>query len=140
MGIGDSSIKNLTGGRTERADMKIPKPLFVPLTVLPPAPEWLPNGAAINEWNRAGQILVNARLLTDASLEMFGVYCSLHGRMKQAINAGETPKSALVNQLRMLANDFRLTPQSQGRSAIFAAEQAPEQENPFARNGKRPGS
>ncbi|MCW5603696.1 MAG: hypothetical protein KIT18_04000 [Burkholderiales bacterium] len=106
------------------------------LNECPPAPDWLPNGHAIKEWNRLGPILVANKLLTEASVSVLGQLCALHGKLVQLWAAGETPTGHLLAQYRNLVNDFGLPPIANGR---LKTSNKPTQTNKFERFKQRPG-
>jgi len=88
---------------------------FEKVSEVPPAPDWLPNGHAVKEWDRLAPILHATGLLTDAGLSAFGQLCALHGKVVQLYAAGESPNGNMVSQLRAFINDFGLTPIAQGK-------------------------
>jgi phage terminase small subunit len=101
---------------------------------IPPAPEWMPNGHAVREWERLTRVLVANRLLTEGGLSALGQMCALHGKIVQLYAAGESPNAALIAQYRALANDFGLTPVAQGKVRPHGDEPA---KNEFTQNRKQ---
>jgi len=118
---------------TARPD-RIAPVIEMPTISAPPAPDWMPNGHAVKEWDRLALILSANRLLTEASLSALGQMCALHGKIVQLYAAGESPNAALIAQYRALANDFGLTPVAQGK--VRPHGEAPAK-NEFSNNGKR---
>lgn len=101
---------------TARADRLEPVGVDLPLVDgVPDAPDWLPNGHAVKEWQRLAPILVANKLLTEASLSTLGMLCALHGKIAQLYAAGEAPTGHMMAQYRGIANDFGLTPVAQGK-------------------------
>lgn len=109
---------------------------FATLDTLPEAPDWLPNGHAVKEWNRLGQVLVANKLLTEASLMAFAHLCALHGKVVQLWTAGETPTGHMLSQLRGLFDAFGVPPAA--ASKVRPAGKEGNKGNKFGRNGKRP--
>lgn len=104
-----SHLKALAG--TARPDRKsVPAPTGNVLEEAPDAPDWLPNGHAIKEWNRLAPILVANRLLTDAAVSTLGHLCALHGKIVQLWAAGETPTGHLLAQYNKLIDAFGIPP------------------------------
>lgn len=101
---------------------------------VPPHPDWLVNFHAQQEWKRLGPILAANKLLTEVSLSSLANLCAMYGSMVTTWSAGGVPNAALLSQYRQLANEFGLTPLSQGR--IKAPNDAPST-NPFSNNGRR---
>lgn len=106
-----------------------------PLDEVPAAPDWLPNGHALKEWNRIAPILVANKLLTESSLQTLGVLCAVYGKIVQLYSAGESPIASQIAQYRGLAAEFGMTPMSLAKMKTPAA---PEKVNRFSRHGKRP--
>ena len=106
-----------------------------PLAEVPSAPDWLPNGHALKEWNRIAPILVANKLLTESSLQTLGVLCAVYGKIVQLYSAGESPIASQLAQYRGLAAEFGMTPMSQAKMKTPAA---PEKANRFSQHGKRP--
>jgi hypothetical protein len=100
----------------------------------PPAPDWLPNCHAVNEWTRLAPILAAVGLLTEGGLSALGVLCALHGKIVQLYAAGESPTGHMLAQYRALVNDFGLTPVAQGRVKSVDHGKAPSR---FANNGRK---
>ena len=129
-----ASLKMVAG--TTRKDRAVPDAVDLPVvTLVPPAPDWLPNAHAVKEWDRLAPILVANKLLTEGGLSAFGMLCSLHGKLVQLWAAGEAPVASMVAQYRNLINDFGLTPVAQGKVKPVGAEPAA---NKFTERGKRP--
>jgi phage terminase small subunit len=110
-----TNLKSISG--TERKDRAEPAdiPKFHVLTEVPPAPDWLPNGHAVKEWDRLAPIFINTRLLTDAGLSALGHLCATHGKIVQLLAAGESPTGALLTALVRMNNDWGVTPIAQGK-------------------------
>lgn len=102
----------------------------------PPPPTWLPNGHAVAEWNRLAPILHANKLLTEAGLSALAHVCALHGKIVQLYAAGEAPTASMTGTLRVMMNDFGLTPVAQGK--VKPSGDAPK-DNPFeGLKGKKP--
>lgn len=128
------SLKVISG--TERADRaEIPAVELPTISEVPDAPDWLPNGHAVKEWERLAPILVANKLLTEAGLSAFGMLCSLHGKLVQLFAAGESPNASMVASYRNLVNDFGLTPVAQGKVKLAQSDEP--KGNKFANNGRR---
>ncbi len=131
-----SALKSISGtDRPCRAEKPVPVPADAELVhQVPVAPDWLPNGHAVAEWNRLAPILVNCRLLTVASVPALGHLCALHGKIVQLYAAGESPTASMIGALRNLFNDFGMSPVAQGK-----VRGAPEEHagNKFSGNGSR---
>ena len=127
-----ASLKMISG--TERKDRQVDAVEMPVLSEVPPAPDWLPNSHAVNEWNRLAVILTANKLLTEGGLSSLGMMCALHGKIVQLYAAGEAPTASMAGTLRNLANDFGLTPVAQGKVKTIGSE---DKKNPFANNGKR---
>lgn len=120
---------------TDRPDRASPSSIDLPLVgSIPPAPDWLPNGHAVKEWERLAPILHANRLLTEAGVTSLGHLCALHGKIAQLYAAGESPTGHMMAQYRGIANDFGLTPVAQGKVKPSGEK---ETGNRFDRNGKR---
>ena len=129
-----SHLKAVAG--TARADREPATFVDLPLVdSVPPAPDWLPNGHAIKEWDRLAPILHANKLLTEAAVSTLAQMCALHGKIVQLYAAGESPNASMVAQYRALANDFGLTPVAQGKVRGGGEKSAPD--NPFAKHAKR---
>ena len=130
-----ASMKVISG--TVRADRPEPDgPRLPAIEDVPPAPDWLPNAHAVNEWNRLARILTAHRLLTEAGTGSLAVLCALYGKIQQLYAAGESPTANMIGQYRGLANDFGLTPIAQGKVKPAAGGDAAG--NRFAKFGQRP--
>lgn len=103
---------------------------------LPPAPGWLANEFAYNEWNRLGDILIRAKMLNAANINVFAVLCSIQGVIIEYLKDGALPNGHILNQYRSFVNDFGLTPTMQTKFAGFKDMDKPAA-NPFSQNGKR---
>jgi phage terminase small subunit len=119
---------------TARPDRAAPVVDLPSIDEIPPAPEWMPNGHAVREWERLTRVLVANRLLTEGGLSALGQMCALHGKIVQLYAAGESPNAALIAQYRALANDFGLTPVAQGKVRPHGDEPA---KNEFTQNRKQ---
>lgn len=104
------------------------------LSVVPPAPDWLPNAHAIKEWDRLAGILTANKILTEGGLSALGMLCALHGKCVQLYAAGEAPTASMAGTLRNMVNDFGLTPVAQGKVKPVGET---DKGNKFASNGKR---
>jgi len=126
-----ANLKLITG--TQRAD-RDPLAAALPLIdTVPPAPDWLPNAHAVNEWHRLAAILQANRLLTEGGLSALGQLCALHGKLVQSYHAGSTPNAAMIAQLRGFLNDFGLTPVAQNK--VGTGNKTHNQANQFAALG-----
>jgi phage terminase small subunit len=120
---------------TARADREPASFVDLPLVdEIPLPPDWLPNAHATKEWERLAPILVANRLLTEAGTVALAHLCAMHGKVVQLYAAGEAPNASMVAQLRGLANDFGLTPVSQGKVRPAGDERRPG--NKFGALGK----
>jgi phage terminase small subunit len=129
-------LKAVSG--TERKDRAATPTIALPtVSAVPDAPDWLPNGHAIKEWNRLATILTANKLLTEGGLSALGMLCALHGKLVQLWAAGEAPTGHMMAQYRNLINDFGLTPVAQGKVKPVGEE---SKGNKFANNGKRSGA
>lgn len=99
------------------------------LDELPEAPDWLARGAAVDEWNRLGPVMVANRLLTSGNVMAFAHLCALHGSLVGRYMADEHPSGHTYAQYRNLVNDFGLTPVAQGK--VKPRVEA-KKSNPFA--------
>ena len=128
-------LKAVSGtARPDRAQ-GVPVVELPTIGVVPDAPDWLPNGHAIREWDRLAPILVANGLLTEGGVSALGVLCALHGKVVQLFAAGEAPTGHMVAQYRNLINDFGLTPVAQGKVKAVNGSEKPQ--NKFSTNGKR---
>ncbi|OZI64608.1 hypothetical protein CAL20_02855 [Bordetella genomosp. 4] len=126
----------VVSGTDQPCRMDGPNAVELPLVDdIPPAPEWLINPAAVEEWNRLARILYANKLLTEASLTSLAHMCALHGKIRQLYAAGEAPTASMIGALRAYQNDFGLTPVAQGK--VKPSGEVPAA-NEFAKNG-RPG-
>jgi len=123
-----ANLKLVSG--TRRADRETAAVALPLIDTLPPAPDWLPNHHAVNEWHRLAAILQANRLLTEGGLSALGQLCALHGKLVQSYHAGATPNAAMIAQLRGFLNDFGLTPVAQNKVGVLNKTQ--NQSNPFA--------
>jgi hypothetical protein len=114
--------------------MSVNDPLDLPLVDgPPPAPNWLPNAHAVNEFNRLARILHANGLLTEVGISPLAMTCALFGKLVQLWSAGETPSGHLYAQYRALINDFGMTPVAQGKVRPGSKESA----NKFSKNGRK---
>ena len=128
-----SSLKVIAG--TDRKDRATEPVVDLPLVgEIPPPPDWLPNNAALDEWNRLAPILHANKLLTEAGLSALAMLCALHGKIVQLYAAGEAPTASMSGTLRNMQNDFGLTPVAQGKVSP-TGEAKPG--NSFANNGRK---
>lgn len=58
----------------------IPVPVDT-LAELPPAPDWLPNAHAVQEWDRLARILAANKLLTEGGVSALTTLCAIHGKL-----------------------------------------------------------
>lgn len=107
------------------------------LTEIPPAPLWMPNSHATNEWYRLTPILIEQKLLTPGSLSALAQLCALHGKIVQLYAAGESPGASMLGTLRNLHNDFGLSPMAQGKVKV-EAPQPEAKPNGFSGLGRKP--
>jgi phage terminase small subunit len=129
-----SALKLISG--TARADREAPDPVDLPLVAeVPPAPDWLPNAHAVNEWNRLARILHANGMLTEPGLAPLGVMCSTFGDLVDIWAMRKTPPAHAIAQYRALANDFGLTPVAQGK--VKASGEGSKSGGKFAGIGKR---
>jgi hypothetical protein len=125
-----NALKVISGSREPpRVEIDIPA-----IDEAPPAPDWMPNVHAVNEWNRLARVLAANHLLTEGGLSALAVLCALHGKIVQLYAAGESPTGHMVAQYRALVNDFGLTPVAQGKVRPSGDKTA---ENRFAKFGQR---
>lgn len=122
-------LRVITGSRQpDRPDDDIGAHAF---EELPDPPTWLANSHAMVEYKRLGAILLRLGRLTEANISVFGVYCTVHGKIVQLTAAGETPTGFLLSQYRALANDFGLITGTSASARKIAAE--PEKKSRFDR-------
>lgn len=99
---------------------------------LPDPPEWL-GPYAKKEWNRAGTVLIEMRLFTDADWGAFAAYCqnleimilamqdidengmTIVNQRGQARNPSLTAFASASTTMRALAAEFGMTPSSRSR-------------------------
>ena len=129
-----SHLKLIQG--TERRDRRVVelRP-GDPLQELPEVPDWLPNAHAVKEWRRLAPICMRIGTLTEGTLTMFAHLCSIHGKLVQLTQAGETPGAALLGQLRALAADFGLSARVLEPPPL---PDGPRPANPFAKFRREP--
>jgi P27 family predicted phage terminase small subunit len=118
---------------------RLPKPGEEPqpelVEELPDAPEWLGENGQ-KEWDRAGPMLVELRLLTLADLSVFAAYCAtvdlmiesmrdiqkqgttITGKRGDVRNPALASFSQSVTSLRALATEFGMTPSSRARMRL----------------------
>lgn len=126
-------LKAIAG--TDRPDRAAEIVVDLPLVdSVPPAPTWMPNAHAVNEWDRLARILHANKLLTEAGLSTLAHLCALHGNIVQLHAAGIAPSASMIGTYRNLANDFGMTPVAQGK--VKAGDEG-KQGNKFAKNGQR---
>jgi phage terminase small subunit len=129
------SLKIVAG--TNRPDRDTETVVDLPLiTDIPEAPNWLPNAHAVAEFDRLAAILVANKLLTEAGVMPLAHMCAAHGKIVQLYAAGEGPTASQQGTLRVMCNDFGLTPVSQGK--VKSGGEGEKAGNRFARNGKKP--
>ena len=104
-----------------------------PLVTEAEPPDWLINAFAINEWHDRVEQLTTTGVLTTADLTSLVIYCNLVARAKMKFDAGSAPTSAEVNQLRMMAGEFGLSPTTRSKP-LKAAGEGPK--NPFKKHGR----
>lgn len=131
-----AALKALAG--TTRANRVVEEIELPILEQIPACPDWMPNAHAVKEWNRLVPILMGVKLLTQGTLGPLAHYCALHGKAIQLYAAGESPTASMLGTLRNMANDFGLTPVSQGK--VKSAGGEPDKGNAFAGNGRRPAA
>jgi phage terminase small subunit len=128
-----AALKVVAG--TQRKDRQTAGGVDLPvLSVVPPAPDWLPNSHAVKEWDRLAKILTANKLLTEGGLSALGMLCALHGKIVQLYAAGEAPTASMAGTLQSMINDFGLTPVAQGKVKPSGEK---DKGNKFANNGKR---
>ncbi|VVE49876.1 hypothetical protein [Pandoraea sputorum] len=127
------ALKLLNGSR--RVDDSGPSVELPLVQAYPDPPEWLPNAHAVKEWHRVVPLLMNVRLLTEASLTAVGHMCAVHGRITQEYAANMTPTGSLLSILRNYQNDFGLTAMAQQK--IRPPGELPAG-NKFTSNGRKP--
>lgn len=126
---------------TDRADRLSVDTAHLPDTALlsqiPVPPQWLPTPEAIKEWMRLCSILIEMKLLTEASLSPLAQLCALHGNIVKLYAAGMSPGASLLGALRNLQNDFGLSPLAQGKVKTDAPKEDPKP-NGFSGRGRKP--
>ena len=128
------NLKVLAG--TNRRDRKQAGSVGFPLVDgYPAAPDWLPNAAAVREWDRLVRLLVANRILTDADLTSLGHLCAVHGKIVQLYQGGVPANAAMLGVLRRLQNDFGLSPVGRGNVQLHG--KLSQNNNSFSGNGKR---
>tara|TARA_R100000005_G_scaffold75323_1_gene42505 strand:- start:4393 stop:4773 length:381 start_codon:yes stop_codon:yes gene_type:complete len=126
-------LKLLAG--TARPDRDKPGEADLPvIDQVPEAPEWLPNGHAVREFEKLAAFLHANKILTEASVVPLAHLAAIHGKLVQGYAAGITPSGHLLSQYRALCGDFGLTPANAHK---VRANGDAGRRNPFARNGKR---
>lgn len=106
------------------------------LTEIPFPPTWLPNPEAIKEWMRLAPILIDMKLLTEASLSPLGQLCALHGNIVKLYQAGLAPGASVLGALRNMQNDFGLSPVAQGKMKTEAPKEE-KKPNSFSSRGRK---
>lgn len=125
-------LKAISG--TERPDRIETEVLQFPaMQDVPIPPKWLDADAA-RFWYDTSRILVDSGALTESSLGMFAMLCSLHSVIIKDFEKGFVPETKVLAQYRAYSNDFGLSPLSKGK--VRPAEK-PKEKNPFATNGKK---
>lgn len=104
------------------------------VTGVPEPPKWLPNIAAVVEFNRLATILVANKLLTEGSISSLGHLAALHGKLVDLWAAGLTPSGFMISQYRSLISEFGLSPLSSTKIGGAAPAKKP---NAFSSNGKK---
>lgn len=95
-------------------------------------PDWLISPEAVRLWKKCLRVLAPVRTLAESDLEMLAQYCNLHAKIVKLWRAGETPTAALLTQLRMMANEFGLTPASRSKpSAVGGGDSSDPAESYF---------
>ena len=136
-------IKQLTGNPGKRRiNPKEPDPGLPAGLPIPPTHF---NRAAKKEWNRAGSVLLESRILTRADIALLEAYCRLYGRWDEAerkvrrqgmiialgkerknkyqqINPFLTIATQCIRQMRLYLAELGMTPSSRSR---IAAEERP---------------
>jgi phage terminase small subunit len=129
-----TQLKAIAG--TSRPDRVATLEVDLPLVdKLPCAPDWMPNGHAVKEWDRLAPILMNNKLLSEGDLAPLAHLCALHGKIVQLYAAGESPTASLISTLRGLHNDFGLSPVARGKVSPTGGNE--ETGNKFRKNGKQ---
>lgn len=98
----------------------------------PPAPYWLVNAYALQEWDRLTPLLHKLGLLTHVSLTPLAVMCMAFGDIATAAAKGEPVMPSAIAAYRTLVADFGLTP-------VAATKVKPSKEGPknkFAERGQ----
>lgn len=129
------NLKVVSGSREPNLEGPVELPV---VGEVPAAPDWLPNGHAVKEFERLAPILHANKLLTEAGVQALAHLCALHGKIVQLYAAGESPVASMVGQYRGLINDFGLTPVAQGKVRPSGDTEKPE--GRFASIGKRPAN
>ena len=107
-------LKILAG--TDRPHRHFDEPEYV-LTSNATPPHRLIGPMAKDEWGRLVPLLESEAILTEADLSMLVVLCNLFGQVMRIWDAGSSPQSAQLTQLRLLYQEFGLTPASRTRVA-----------------------
>jgi hypothetical protein len=59
--------------------------------------------------------LIRSRVLSEPALSVLGIYCATLTKVVAAIEAGMPAQANMLTALRLLANDFGITPAGQSR-------------------------
>ena len=79
---------------------------------MPIAPEWL-KGYGMAIWARLVPKLHESGILTFVDRDLFAAYCQLMGEFRESVRADNVGRQVkLVQQLRIMAAEFGLTPSS----------------------------
>ena len=91
-------------------------------------PYWLCDDEAVAEWHRLLAELIAAGIMATTDRNALGYYCNMHARAVRKWEIGGQPTAAETNQVRMMLNEFGLTPTSRGKPVKAGGEVA---KNPF---------
>ena len=126
----EKRLRGNPGGRPLPKPGEEPEPLI--LEELPDPPDWL-GKEGIREWYRVGQTLIDNRLLTEADITTFAVYCqnvdvlitsaqeiedegmTIMGARGPVRNPALATFAAATTSVRNMAAEFGMTPSSRAR-------------------------
>lgn len=106
-----------------------------PLTEVPPAPPWLNNYLAVEEWQRITPFLIRLKLMSEGDIPAVATMCDLYAGYICAALEGRKVDASTIAQMRGLWADFGMTPLS--RSKIRNPDTPKNPKSKFGSNGKR---
>lgn len=77
------------------------------------------HGPGLDEWNKKAPELSRLGILTVLNKTLLAMYCEMYGQWEQLVDTGEFDKAnRLVKELRMLSNEFGMSPASISKMPI----------------------